>query len=164
MGRGPSIALSCGVGHRRGSAPVAVVQAESCNCNSAPSLGTSICLRCSPKKTEKKKKSKERKERQMKLPNPFSQSTRFLRNRMEFIRSAKHLFSCLSSCSSVCFWMFSMNECCIHSSCVYVVAKEHFANFIESFTWLLNLVFSWICNVSIHKPSWPGLRKCEGQA
>ena len=35
---------------------VAVVKASSCNSNLTPSLGTSMCCRCSPKKTKKKKK------------------------------------------------------------------------------------------------------------
>ena len=41
---------------------VAVVQASSCSSNSTPSLGSSICHRCGPKKTkdkERKNKSKE---------------------------------------------------------------------------------------------------------
>ena len=37
---------------------VAVVQVGSCSCNSPPSLGTSICCRCGPKKTKKEKKNK----------------------------------------------------------------------------------------------------------
>ena len=35
---------------------VAMVQAGSCSSNSTPSLGTSMCLKCSPKKEKKKKK------------------------------------------------------------------------------------------------------------
>ena len=35
-----------------------VVQAGSCSSNTAPSLGTSICHRSSPKKKKKKKKKK----------------------------------------------------------------------------------------------------------
>ena len=40
---------------------MAVVQAGSCNSDLTPSLGTSMCLRCSPKKKRKKRKKKERK-------------------------------------------------------------------------------------------------------
>ena len=36
---------------------VAMVWAHRCSSNSTPSLGTSICLRCSTKKTKKKKKN-----------------------------------------------------------------------------------------------------------
>src|SRR5512134_2112105 len=36
---------------------VSVMQDGSCSSNSTPSLGTSICHRCSPKKFKKKKKS-----------------------------------------------------------------------------------------------------------
>ena len=39
------------------SVAVAVAQAHSCSSNSNPSLGTSICLGCGPKKTEKEKTS-----------------------------------------------------------------------------------------------------------
>ena len=35
---------------------VAVVSAGSCSSNSAPSLGTSMCRRCGPKKQRKRKK------------------------------------------------------------------------------------------------------------
>ena len=35
---------------------VAVVQAGSCSSNATPSLGTSICLRCGPKKTKQTNK------------------------------------------------------------------------------------------------------------
>ena len=35
---------------------VAVVYVGGCSSNSTPTLGTSICYRCSPKKTKKKKK------------------------------------------------------------------------------------------------------------
>ena len=37
---------------------VAVVQAGNCNSDSTPSLGTSICLGCSPKETRQKKDEK----------------------------------------------------------------------------------------------------------
>ena len=37
---------------------VAVVLAGSCSSNWTPSLGTSICQRCSPKKTKKRKEKK----------------------------------------------------------------------------------------------------------
>jgi len=40
----------------------AVAQASSCSSDSASSLGTSTCLRCSPKNRKKKKKKKKRKE------------------------------------------------------------------------------------------------------
>ena len=40
---------------RRGSC-MAVVEAGSCSSDSTPSLGTSICRGCSPKKTNKKKR------------------------------------------------------------------------------------------------------------
>ena len=44
---------------------VAVVQAGSCSSSSywTPSLGTSICYRCGPKKTKKEKKKKKKKQR-----------------------------------------------------------------------------------------------------
>ena len=38
----------------RSGVAVAVVQAGSCSSNSTPSLGTSICCRCGPKKTKNK--------------------------------------------------------------------------------------------------------------
>ena len=38
---------------------VAVVQAGSYSSNWTPSLGTSICLRCGPKKTKEKKRERE---------------------------------------------------------------------------------------------------------
>ena len=37
---------------------VAVVQASGCSSDLRPSLGTSICCRCGPKKTKKKKRKK----------------------------------------------------------------------------------------------------------
>ena len=37
---------------------VALEQADGCSSDSPPSLGTSICCRCSPKKKKKKKKKK----------------------------------------------------------------------------------------------------------
>ena len=43
----------------RSGIAVAVVQAGSCSFNSTPSLGTSICHRCGPKKMTKKKKKSE---------------------------------------------------------------------------------------------------------
>ena len=53
--------MSCGVGHRKqlGSCvAMAVAWASSCSSNLTPSLGTSICHRCSPKKqTNKQTKS-----------------------------------------------------------------------------------------------------------
>ena len=41
---------------------VAVAKAGSCICDLTPSLGTSICNKCGPKKKKKKKKEKKRKE------------------------------------------------------------------------------------------------------
>ena len=59
MSRGSGIAMSCGIDHRCSLDPVlAVLYAGSCSSKSTPSLGTSICHRCSPKKTIKKKKKK----------------------------------------------------------------------------------------------------------
>ena len=46
----------------RSCVPVAVAQASNCSSNSAPILGTSICLECSSK-NKKAKKKKERKKR-----------------------------------------------------------------------------------------------------
>ena len=40
---------------------VAMAVASSCRSDLTPSLGTSICHKCSPKKTKKKKKKKNRK-------------------------------------------------------------------------------------------------------
>ena len=40
---------------------VAVAEAGNCSSNSTPSLGTSICRGCSPKKRESKKASKQEK-------------------------------------------------------------------------------------------------------
>ena len=45
---------------------VAVAQAGSCNSDSTPSLGTSICHGCSPKRQKKKRKKKSKKERKKK--------------------------------------------------------------------------------------------------
>ena len=42
----------------RSGVAMAVVQAGSCSCNQTPSLGTSVCIKCSPKK-KKKEKEKE---------------------------------------------------------------------------------------------------------
>ena len=42
--------------YSRSSHRVAVVQASSCSSDLTPSLGTSICHRCSPKKTKKEKR------------------------------------------------------------------------------------------------------------
>ena len=52
------MAMSCGVGHRtqlRYGDAVAVAEASRCSSDSTPSLGTSICRGCSPKKTQNKK-------------------------------------------------------------------------------------------------------------
>ena len=50
---GSGVALSCGAGHRCGLDPVLLWL-----WHRFPSLGTSICCRCGPKKTKKKKKKK----------------------------------------------------------------------------------------------------------
>ena len=50
-------------------AGVAAAQAGICGCDSIPSLGTSMCRRCSPKKTKKKKKKKKIKIRIHAPPN-----------------------------------------------------------------------------------------------
>ena len=53
----PCVAMSCGVGHRWGLDPALLwlgCKACSCSSNLTPSLGTSICLRYSPKKRRKK--------------------------------------------------------------------------------------------------------------
>ena len=50
-----SVAVSCGVDHRSGVA-VAVAVTGSCGSDLTPSLGTSICHRCSTKKKKKRKK------------------------------------------------------------------------------------------------------------
>ena len=50
--------MSCSVGRRRGFGSriaVVVVEAGSCRSDSSPSLGTSICRRCGPKKEKKKR-------------------------------------------------------------------------------------------------------------
>ena len=63
MGQGLGVAVSCGVGFRHGSDPTiatVVVWAGICSSDSTPSLGSSICRRCSPKKQKKKKKRKEK--------------------------------------------------------------------------------------------------------
>ena len=56
--KGSVVATSCRVGHTRGS-DLALLWlwriGGSCSSNSTPSLGTSICCRCSPKKKEKQK-------------------------------------------------------------------------------------------------------------
>ena len=56
-GRKSRIAVTCGVGRRcklRSHVAVAVAQAGNCSSNSTPSLGTSICHRCGPKKAKNK--------------------------------------------------------------------------------------------------------------
>ena len=61
MGQGPGVATSCGVDCRHGSDPtavavaVAMAMASSCSSDSTPSLVTSICHGCSPKKKKKEK-------------------------------------------------------------------------------------------------------------
>ena len=57
--------MSCGVSVDLCPDPcvaVAVVQAGSCSSHLTPSLGTSICYGCSPKKTRQKERKTERKE------------------------------------------------------------------------------------------------------
>ena len=53
----PAIAVNCGEGGRRGSDPglCAVIYAGSCSSDLTPSLGTSMCRRCGPKKTKRQK-------------------------------------------------------------------------------------------------------------
>ena len=62
----PALPLSCAVGRRRwlGSCTaMAVAQAGSCSSNWTPGLGTSICHRFGPKKTERSKKKKKKKKK-----------------------------------------------------------------------------------------------------
>ena len=54
QGSSTATAMSCGVGSRHGIA-VTVAQAGSCGSDSIPSLRTSTCCRCSPKKANRKK-------------------------------------------------------------------------------------------------------------
>ena len=54
---------------------VAVVEASSCSSNSTPSLETSICLGCGPKKKEGKKKKKSKMTTQRKAENIFKSYT-----------------------------------------------------------------------------------------
>ena len=57
---------------------VAVVQAGSYNCDSTPSLRTSICYRCGPKKTKKKKEEEEgRKHSQIILSDAHNLDTKY---------------------------------------------------------------------------------------
>ena len=61
MGQGTSVALSCGVGRRHVSDPELLWlwrwrRQGSCSSDSTPSLGTSICSWCGPKKPKKKGK------------------------------------------------------------------------------------------------------------
>ena len=57
--------LSCRSQNRLGSCvAMAVVKAGVCSSNSTPSLGTSICHRCGPKKEKKKKTKKKQKAKQ----------------------------------------------------------------------------------------------------
>ena len=49
---------------------VAVVEAGSCSSHMTPSLGTSICCRCSPKKKRKRKKKKPKKQNKEFKPCP----------------------------------------------------------------------------------------------
>ena len=53
------VAMSCGVGRRRSSDLAWLWLVSSYSSDSNPSLRTSICCRCSPKKTKKKKKEEE---------------------------------------------------------------------------------------------------------
>ena len=65
MGPGSSVAVRHGVGHRRGSdSPVAwgwCRPAAAASIDSTPSLGTSICRWCVPKKKKKEKEKKKKK-------------------------------------------------------------------------------------------------------
>ena len=61
--------MSCGVGHRRGSDPTLLwpwLRLVATDPTEPPSLGTSICRKCGPKKTEKQKtKKKEKKKKKV---------------------------------------------------------------------------------------------------
>ena len=60
MDQGSGVAMSYGVGCRLGLDPALPWlwrRAGGHSSDSAPGLGTSICLRCGPKKTKKKKKT-----------------------------------------------------------------------------------------------------------
>ena len=62
MGQGFGVAMSCGVGCRRGSDPcvaVAEAVAGSCSYDSTPSLGTFICHKFVLKKPKKKKETED---------------------------------------------------------------------------------------------------------
>ena len=49
LGERTGVAASCGVGHRFGSDPALPwLWHRGCSSDSAPSLGTSMCFRCSP--------------------------------------------------------------------------------------------------------------------
>ena len=58
VGSGSGVAVSCGVGRRPGSDPALLwLWCRSIySCDWTPSLGTSICCRCSPKKRTKRRK------------------------------------------------------------------------------------------------------------
>ena len=61
MGYGSGVVVSCGVRLQtqlRFCVAVPVAEAEGYNSNSTPSLGTSICSRCGPKKQKTKQKPK----------------------------------------------------------------------------------------------------------
>ena len=61
MGEGSSVAVSCSIGCRGGSDPVWLWRRLAAAApNLTPSLGTSICHGCSPKKTKKKEKKREK--------------------------------------------------------------------------------------------------------
>ena len=60
----------------RSDVAVAVVQASSYSSDSTPSLGTSICCRCGPKKTKRPKKKK--KVTKKNLPYSTGNSTQYL--------------------------------------------------------------------------------------
>ena len=51
--------------------PVAVTYACSCSSDSTPSLGSSICHRCGPKKKKKERKKKERKKKERRSPGKW---------------------------------------------------------------------------------------------
>ena len=70
--------MSCGVGHRHGLGPELLWLWCSCSSNSAPSLGTSICLRYGPKKKKKEKKRKEKKIKALDPRDTLSENFSFL--------------------------------------------------------------------------------------
>ena len=75
---------SCGIGYRRGSDLALLWPTAVAAIRQTPSLETSTCHRCSPKKTKKKKKKKKKKKSRPKNPNYE------LRNRNSIIRTLTH--------------------------------------------------------------------------